>query len=314
MAEWRRLLNMFPQKIYVEQTAEVDRQISTAAAWLDEADAVLIGAGAGLSSAAGLVYHGRRFTENFAEFIARYDSRYMTDMYSAGFYPFPTEEEKWGYWSKHACLNSIEMAGLPLYKELRAVVREKKCFIFTTNVDNQFFKTGFAAAEIFATQGSYSLIQCQKRCHKRTYDATELFLTMDQQRRACQIPSELVPRCTLCGGPMVMNLRCDDFFVEDENWHRAANSYGLFLEGMKEKKLLLLELGVGHNTPVIIRFPFEKMAIENENWSLVRINSSEAAIPQVLGDRALGVKADLVEAIEKFNEKMRSLHASGVKA
>lgn len=225
-----------------------EEQIKTAAKYLMSSELVLIGAGAGLSTAAGLTYSGKRFRENFGEFIEKYG---MEDMYSAGFYPFPSEEARWGYWSRHAYLNRIAPPALPLYKQLFELIKEKEYFVLTTNVDHQFYKAGFDKNRIFATQGDYGLIQCLKGCHNRTYDAIDRFKEMKQAEKDCLIPSHMVPRCPVCGGPMTMNLRCDRYFVEDDNWHKAAEHYGKFLGRIRNKNVVLLELGVGFNTPAI---------------------------------------------------------------
>lgn len=304
MADWNRFLSSVPAKDYVYQKEPYEVQVRRAAAMLEGAEAVLIGGGSGLSTAAGLVYNGPRFTENFSEFIERYGRRYMPDMYSAGFYPFATEEERWGYWSKHAFLNRIEPPALPLYRTVYEMVKDKDYFALTTNVDHQFWKAGFAGERIFATQGDYGRIQCLRGCHKETYDAVELFRRMNLARKDCRIPSELVPKCPVCGGPMTMHLRIDSHFVEDGHWQDSAGRYGEFLERGKGKKLVLLELGVGFSTPVIIRFPFEKMMREQESWSLIRLNLNQAAVPASFGDRAVGINLDLTKSIIDIQEEM----------
>lgn len=286
-----------PADNYVFQKFSYEEQIERAANMLKQADAVLIGAGAGLSTAAGLSYGGKRFIDNFGEFIEKYGKMYMRDMYSAGFYPFPTEEAKWGYWSKHSWLNRIEPEGLPLYQEVYRLVKEKAHFVLTTNVDHQFWKAGFSDKAIFATQGDYGLIQCEKGCHSRTYDAIELFGQMNQARRDCLVPSYMVPRCPVCGGNMAMNLRCDQHFVEDGHWHEAAKRYEAFLEEKKGQSVVLLELGVGFNTPAIIRFPFEKLMCERKNWALIRLNLEEAAVPESFGNRAVGINQDIAGSV-----------------
>ena len=217
----------------------------------------------------------------------------MTDMYAAGFYPFPSEEAKWGYWSKVSLLNQFDLPELTFYVELCNLVQDKKYFVLTTNVDSQFYKAGFDEKRIFATQGDYGKIQCQKACHPQIYDAEELFRKMDAARKNCVIPSELVPKCPVCGGRMEMNLRCDEFFVEDEAWHEAADRYADFLDEVKGKNVVLPELGVGFNTPIIIRFPFEKMLRENKSYSLIRLNMSEAVVPESFGKRAIGIVGDM---------------------
>ena len=302
---WRTYLSDKPSEKYLYQEEPYEEQIHRAAGWLKQADAILIGAGAGLSAAAGLTYTGRRFTDNFGEFIKRYGSDAMPDLYTAGFYPFATEEERWGYWSKHAALNRIEPEALPLYRELYELVGGKEHFVLTTNVDHQFWKAGFDDKKVFATQGDYGLIQCQKGCHKKTYDATELFLQMNRERKDCRIPSGLVPRCPVCGGPMAMNLRCDPYFVEDEHWNEAADRYEAFLNSMEQKRVVLLECGVGlFNTPVIIRFPFENMTASHPSWTLLRLNLNEAVVPADMEQRIIGIAMDLVRSIDDLKKEL----------
>ena len=295
--DWRNFLCSTSARDYVFQKEAYEDQIDRAAENIRNADCVIIGAGAGASTAAGIQYGGKRFTDNFAEFIKKYGGHYMTDMYAAGFYPYPSEEAKWGYWSKHALMNRFDPPALPLYTELYDIVKNKGYFVLTTNVDHQFYKAGFDEKRIFATQGDYGKIQCQKACHPKTYDAKDLFRKMDKARRDCLIPSELVPKCPVCGGNMAMNLRCDNYFVEDEAWHEEADRYAGFLEQNKDKKVVLLELGVGFNTPIIIRFPFEKMVRENSSYSLIRLNMDEAVVPESFGKRAIGIGGDMAKAI-----------------
>lgn len=293
------------QQIGKERETSYEEQIRHATKMLERADAILIGAGAGLSAAAGLTYGGKRFTDHFQEFIDKYGKMYMRDMYSSGFYPFPTEEAKWGYWSKHAYINRIEPEGLLLYRKLYGMVKDKPHFVLTTNVDHQFWKAGFADETIFATQGDYGLIQCEKGCHDKTYDAIDLFLQMDQARKDCLIPSYMVPKCPVCGGNMAMNLRCDQYFVEDEHWHKAAAWYGAFLKKYQKKNVVLLELGVGFNTPAIIRFPFENMMGEQKKWNLIRLNLREAAVPDSFGDRAVGIDQDIAKSVDDIEKLLK---------
>lgn len=295
--DWRDFLCGTPANDYIFQKDDYEDQIRNAVNLIKDADTVIIGAGAGASTAAGLEYGGKRFRENFHEFIMKYGGHYMTDMYAAGFYPFPSEEAKWGYWSKHALINRFDPPALPLYKELYDIVKDKEYFVLTTNVDHQFYKAGFADERIFATQGDYGKIQCQRGCHPKTYDAKELFQKMDAARKDCLIPSELVPKCPVCGGNMAMNLRCDNYFVEDEAWHEEADRYADFLEQHQSEKVVLIELGVGFNTPIIIRFPFEKMVRENASYSLIRLNKDEAVVPESFGKRAVGIGGDMAHAI-----------------
>lgn len=303
--DFSQFLSGMPAKDYIFQHIPYEEQTAAAAEMIKNADAVLIGAGAGLSTAAGLEYGGKRFTENFSEFIEKYGSEYMRDMYSAGFYPFPTEEAKWGYWSKHACINRIEPDALPLYRKLYEMVKEKPHFVLTTNVDHQFWKAGFEDEVIFATQGDYGEIQCERGCHDKTYDAVDMFKQMNQARKDCLIPAYMVPKCPVCGGSMAMHLRCDQYFVEDEHWHQAAGRYAAFLKEYSGKNVVLLELGVGFNTPTIIRFPFEKMMRENRNWRLIRLNLKEAVVPESFGDRAVGINEDIAKTVEDVMQYQR---------
>lgn len=302
--DWQQLLCGIPAGDYIFQKIPYEDQVKRAEKLIQDADAVLIGAGAGASTAAGLSYGGKRFQENFGAFIEKYGSQYMTDMYSAGFYPFPTEEAKWGYWSRQVMINRFDPPALPFYIQLSDLVKEKEYFVLTTNVDGQFEKAGFAKDRIFATQGDYAKIQCQRACHKKTYDAEELFRKMDAEQKGCLIPSELVPICPVCGGKMAMNLRCDQYFVEDEEWHEAADRYAGFLSENRNKKVVLLELGVGFNTPVIIRFPFEKMMREQESYALIRLNKEEAVVPESFGKRAVGIGGDMAATIAKIREDL----------
>lgn len=300
--EWQQFLCGIPSKDYVFQKDAYEDMIKKAVKLIQKADAVIIGAGAGASTAAGIHYSGKRFTENFSEFIDKYGSEYMTDMYAAGFYPFPSEEAKWGYWSKHALMNRFDPPALPFYTELFDIVKDKEYFVLTTNVDHQFWKAGFSNERIFATQGDYGEIQCKRGCHQKTYDAEALFRKMDEVRVDCFIPSELVPKCPVCGGEMAMHLRCDSYFVEDSAWHESADRYAYFLENITGKNVVLLELGVGFNTPIIIRFPFEKMVRENDNYSLIRLNMNEAFVPESFGARAMGIGGDMANTIIDIKE------------
>ena len=291
---------------YVRQETPYREQIARAAALIREADYVLLGAGAGMSAAAGAEYGGRFFRENFAEFQRVYGKGpYMQDMYSAGFYPYPDEESRWGYWSHMALLAGIDLDVTPLHRKLLDALNGKELFLLSTNVDGQFEKAGLPAEKIFATQGSYEKIQCLRGCHPKTYNAVSLFRQMEAQRQNARIPSELVPKCPVCGGPMAMNLRTDDAFVEDADWHEAEERFGRFLSACAEGRSVLLELGVGFNTPTIIRFPFEKLARQHENLALIRLSRSKAMVPASLGDRAVGISADLAESIRDLAAELK---------
>lgn len=257
---------------------------------IKNADYILIGAGAGLSTSAGIEYTGKRFEDNFADFIDKY---HFTDMYTSGFYDFQTEEEKWAYWAKHMYINDIGMKATELYKDILKLVKDKEYFVITTNVDEQFYKAGFNKEKIFATQGSYRHIQCSQACHNKIYDATNLIKEMIDKTIDCKIPTELVPVCPICGEKMETHLRKDAYFVQDDSWYKQNKKYGEFLDNAKNKNVVLLELGVGFNTPGIIRFPFEQMIYQNSNWNLVRFNKDNISTFLDIQDRTIGVKDDI---------------------
>ena len=288
-----------PARDYIMQDTTYDKQIARAVNMIKDADYVLLGASAGMSTAAGAQYGGRFFEEHFGEFQIIYGKNpYMQDMYSAGFYPFPDQESKWGFWCRLALTAGADLDVTPLHRTLLGAFEGKKLFLLSTNADHQFEKAGLPTEQIFATQGSYNLIQCKRGCHPKTYNAVERFRAMDAARRNGKIPSEMVPKCPVCGGDMAMNLRVDDHFVEDAAWHEAEHRFGVFLSEARDKKLVLLELGVGFNTPTIIRFPFEKLAREHENINLIRLNVGEGAtVPASLGERAVGIDADMAKSI-----------------
>lgn len=291
---------------YVFQDMPYEEQIRKAAQMITEADDLLVGAGAGVSTAAGVASGEKFFRENFGEFIEKYQSPYMRDMYSAGFYPFPSEEAKWGYWSKHALMGLHGEKPAKLYEQIQRLLCGKHYFILTTNVDEQFPAAGIPADRIFATQGSYGKIQCRWGCHLKTYDGVGMFRQMDQARKDCCIPSYMVPACPVCGGPMEMNLRSDSYFVQDPAWYEAQERFGNFLSEALEKgrKLCLLEMGTGFNTPTIIRFPFEKLVREHRNVNLLRLNLNEAVVQRSMEDRELGINGDLAKVIPDIMEAM----------
>ena len=249
-------------------TAIFSKRITVLKQQIAEADYIIIGAGSGLSSAAGIDYAGADFRREFKEWIERYG---ITDLYSSSFYPFKTEEERWACWAKHIWFARYQPEAKPLYKQLLELVKGKDYFVITTNVDGQFQKAGFAPNRIFATQGDYGLFQPANGYPQETYDNREWVEQVLPQIRNCRIPTALIPT-TPGGQPVAMNLRCDNTFVEDENWHRQASRYSDFVRRAADKRLLLLEFGVGFNTPVIIRLPFEQMAARLPHTTLVRFN------------------------------------------
>lgn len=303
-------LSGVPARDYVFQSTSYDEQIKQAAEMIKEAEYCLIGAGAGLSAAAGAQYGGKFFEDNFGDFQKKYGKgSYMQDMYSAGFYPYPDEEAYWGYWSKQAMKAGIEDDHTKLHKVILDMLDGKQSFVLSTNADGQFTKAGLSNDKIFCTQGDYFHIQCARGCHQKTYDAVALFRQMDQARKDCMIPSDMVPKCPVCGGRMNMNLRCDQYFVEDEAWHQAENRFSDFLQSMTEaakdgRKVVLLELGVGFNTPTIIRFPFEKLMREYDNINMIRLNLNEAVVPLEFGTRIVGINEDMGKSIQAIMKKL----------
>lgn len=291
---------------YIIQNTPYDVQIREAARMIRNAEYVMLGAGAGMSTAAGAQYGGSFFEDNFGEFQEKYGKGgYMQNMYSAGFYPFPDEESYWGYWSKQALLGGIDLDVTPLHKQLLSIFSGRKLFVLSTNADAQFVRAGLPEEKIFCTQGDYFHIQCARGCHAETYDAVKLFRQMDRERKNCRIPASLVPKCPVCGGPMDMNLRKDSCFVQDEKWYAAEERFSDYLTEALDKRLLLIELGVGFNTPSIIRFPFEKLVREHNHISMIRLNLDQAAVPESLGKRAVGINADMSESIKDIAEEVR---------
>jgi len=257
---------------------------------IEEADAIVIGAGAGLSTAAGFTYSGKRFRDNFHDFETKYN---FHDMYSGGFYHYATLEEFWAYWSRYIFLNRYSDALKPVYNDLFELVKDKNHFVITTNVDHCFQKAGFDKERLFYTQGDYGLFQCSVPCHNKTYDNEAIVLKMVKSQHDMKIPSELVPKCPVCGKPMTMNLRSDDKFVEDDGWHNACERYERFIKENKNKKILYLELGVGMNTPVIIKYPFWRLTAQNKNAHYVCMNMYEAYAPNEIKDRSLCFSEDI---------------------
>lgn len=263
---------------------------------LDEADAVVIGAGAGLSTSAGFTYDGERFHKYFADFEAKYG---FHDMYSGGFYPYATPEEHWAYWSRYILINRYMDMPKPVYEELFRLVSDKDYFVITTNVDHCFQKAGFDKKRLFYTQGDYGLFQCSEPCCQETWDNEAVIRQMVAGQKDMKIPSALIPRCSHCGKPLTMNLRSDDRFVEDEGWHAAAGRYANFLRTREGQKILFLELGVGYNTPVIIKYPFWQMTAKNPRATYACINRGEVFCPDEIADRAICVDGDIGEVLEK---------------
>ena len=268
---------------------------------IQSADAILIGAGAGLSTSAGFTYSGKRFEDNFQDFIVKYSFK---DMYSAGFYPYKTLEEYWAYWSRYIFMNRYQNAPKSVYHDLYNLVQGKNYFVLTTNVDHCFQKAGFHKHRLFYTQGDYGLWQCSRPCHNKTYDNEPVIRKMIAGQKNMRIPSDLVPHCPACGAPMSMNLRADNTFVEDNGWHMAANRYQNFANRYKNSNIVYLELGVGGNTPGIIKYPFWQMTYKNPNAAYICINLSEACIPTEIKKQFIGITGDIGEALTHIKNSL----------
>lgn len=262
------------------------------------AEAVLIGAGAGLSTAAGYTYSGERFKKHFADFEEKYG---FHDMYTGGFYPYNTSEEYWAYWALHIAINRYTPPSEPVYTDLLEAVKSKDYFVLTTNVDHCFQRAGFDKQRLFYTQGDYGLFQCSVPCHDATYDNREAVLRMVAETKNARIPSELVPHCPLCGAKMTMNLRSDNTFVQDDGWYAAYNRYSEFVKRHKKSRILYLEIGVGGNTPAIIKYPFWNYTAENANAVYACVNDGEAFCPREIANRAICIDGDACEAIRTLN-------------
>lgn len=285
-------------KIWTKRSTEsCSQQIERLQTELQQADAVLIGAGSGLSASAGFTYSGERFQTYFGDFAEKYGIR---DMYSGGFYPYSSLEEYWAWWSRHIYYNRYVDIPKPTYQKLLEIVKEKDYFVLTTNVDHCFQKAGFDKKRLFYTQGDYGLWQCSDPCHEKTYDNKETVLQMLKEQSDMRIPSELVPHCPVCGKPMTMNLRCDHTFVQDEGWYAAQDRYTDFLRRHKGLRVLYLELGVGANTPVIIKYPFWKMTAANPKAIYACINYGEAYAPGEIADCAICISADIGAVLEQL--------------
>ena len=264
---------------------------------LARADAVVIGAGAGLSASAGFAYSGERFERAFADFAARYG---FSDMYTGGFYPYPTREEFWAYWSRYILINRYQDAPKPVYERLLRLVQKKDNFVLTTNVDHCFQKAGFEKARLFYTQGDYGLFQCSKPCRQETFDNEAAVREMVKRQQNMRIPSELLPVCPHCGRPMTTNLRVDDKFVEDDGWHKAAERYRTYLKNHAGQRILFLELGVGYNTPGIIKLPFWQMTAENPNAVYACVNEGEAYAPDEIKEKSICINGDIGEILSQL--------------
>ena len=287
---------MFLKTAIMKSTDACYDKISHLKQELNTADAVVIGAGSGLSASAGFSYTGERFQKYFGDFINKYG---FHDMYSGGFYPFDSLEEHWAYWSRYIYINRYMDAPKSVYSDLYRLVQDKDYFVLTTNVDHCFQKVGFDKQRLFYTQGDYGLWQCSKPCHQKTYDNEAMVQKMLSEQKDMRIPSELVPHCPVCGAPMTMNLRVDAAFVEDEGWHAVAWRYDDFLRRHEGEHILFLELGVGGNTPAIIKYPFWQMTYQKPGAFYACINMGEAWAPGEIAGRAICIDGDIGEVLKQ---------------
>ena len=287
---------MFSRIQTTKSTENISDNIEKLKEKIRTADAVVIGAGAGLSTSAGFTYSGERFEKYFSDFRQKYG---FEDMYSGGFYPYQTLDEYWAYWSRYIFVNRYQDAPKPIYENLLKLVAEKDYFVITTNVDHCFQKAGFDKKRLFYTQGDYGLFQCSEPCCWETFDNEAIVLEMLNRQKDMKIPTELLPVCPHCGKPLTMNLRSDDKFVEDEGWHRAAERYENFLRTRAGEKILFLELGVGYNTPVIIKYPFWQMTAKNPNSTYACVNKGRAVCPPEIRYKSICINDDISNVINK---------------
>ena len=285
---------MFSRIQTTKSTENISDNIEKLKEKIRTADAVVIGAGAGLSTSAGFTYSGERFEKYFSDFRQKYG---FEDMYSGGFYPYQTLEEYWAYWSRYIFVNRYQDAPKPIYEELLKLVADKDYFVITTNVDHCFQKAGFDKKRLFYTQGDDGLFQCSEPCCRETFDNEAIVLEMLNRQKDMKIPTELLPVCPHCGKPLTMNLRSDDKFVEDEGWHRAAERYENFLRTRAGGKILFLELGVGYNTPVIIKYPFWQMTAKKPNATYACINNGQTICPPEIRHKSICINDDISNVI-----------------
>lgn len=290
---------MFLRNLITTSTENCSEQIDRLKTEIENADAIVIGAGAGMSAAAGFSYSGERFEKYFSDFHKKYG---FSDMYSGGFYPYETLEEYWAWWSRHIWINRYAVTAGKPYTDLLNSIKDKDYFVLTTNVDHQFQLAGFDKKRLFYTQGDYGLWQCSKACHNKTYDNEETVRKMVSEQKDMKIPAELIPKCPVCGAPMTMNLRCDDTFVQDEGWYKAAGYYEDFLRRHTGLHILFLEVGVGANTPVIIKYPFWKMTYQNPKAIYACINLGEAICPDAIAKQSICINADIACVLAALQE------------
>ncbi len=287
-------------KIETTRSTEISsEQINKLKIIINETDTIVIGAGSGLSTSAGLQYGGKRFESLFPEYIKKYS---LTDMYSSAFYPFSTPEDLWGYWCKHIYHNRYFAEVNECYTSLLELVKNKNFFVITTNADHLFRISGFPKERLFYTQGDYGVFACSKACHNKTYDNKDEVMEMVNNLYDLKIPRALVPHCPICGESMTVNLRKDSYFVEDDGWHVAYDNYLKFISQAKHEKVLYLELGVGYNTPSIIKYPFWQMTHDNEKATYASINFEDINCPKEIRDKSLLFQDDIRKILSLYKD------------
>jgi NAD-dependent SIR2 family protein deacetylase len=295
--------NYRPEQISEDELNKVlcayENRIERAKAVIENADFILIGGGAGLSDAAGLKYTGNRFTDNFTPFIEKYG---FGDLYTSSFYPFQTQEEYWAYWAKHISINRYDVPATELYEDIYRMTKDKDHFVLTTNVDYQFHKAGFAEGNVFMVQGDYGYFQCEKGCHKKKYYNEEQVKAMIAYTKDCKIPASLVPKCPVCGGKMDVYVHHNQYFICDEYWHNCDKHYQDFLIRSQRKNIVYLEMGVGFNTPGIIRFPFEQLTYQNNNATLIRLNRDFPQGVEENRNRTIAFVEDMAKIVKSLCE------------
>lgn len=294
------------------ETGTKEERIARLKQEIEMSDAIVIGAGAGLSASAGLTYSGERFERYFFDFAKKYG---IHDIYTGGFYPFPDAETRWAWWARHIYFNRYIEPPRPVYRKLLTLVKDKDYFAITTNVDHQFLRAGFDQKRLFCTQGDYGLFQIVDGRNGKTYDNEEwvikamaaqgfvkdadgVFRVTEDGKITMRIPAELIPKCPDDGADLTMNLRADDSFAEDAGWHRASAAYSDFLHRHENLRVLYLELGVGGNTPVIVKYPFWQMTLANKNAVYACVNYGEAFCPGEIADRSICIDGDIGEVLE----------------
>ena len=286
---------MFSRMSIMKSTENYLVQIEKLKSALENADAVVVGAGAGLSTSAGFVYSGERFKKHFSDFEEKYG---FHDMYSGAFCRYDTQEEHWAYWSRFITVNRYMDAPKPVYEGILGLIKDKDYFVITTNVDHCFQKAGFDKKRLFYTQGDYGLFQCSEPCCQETFENEEIVRRMMDMQEDMRVPSDLLPVCPYCGKPMTMNLRSDNRFVEDKGWHEAAEHYENFLRTRKNLQLVFWELGVGYNTPGIIKYPFWQMTANNPKATYACVNYGEAGCPDEIKQQSVCINEDIGKVLK----------------